>query len=295
MTASAALGLVEQGRTVLAAVRKRLDAADAALEPLPPEPAREDPDEEARRLAGRLERRIENLVDAGRTAVGSGFPLGPVVALDAWAAPAIDARLADPIEKDPLALEAWLQSLARVRPRMADLALASAAALWTKSADPRLVPVQLPLRAGDPWIGRAWTVAPADGELLSVMTLDPPLSLSGDIEGLVLDDWTETVPGRKETTGVAFHFNRPNAVTPQALLLAAPPNLDGTWTLDELLGVVVDTFARARLRALEPDQIAASPLFQLLPAILTPFSSVQSPLGETFLPRDFVHAATVGA
>jgi hypothetical protein len=285
VTVGAALGLVEQGRRTLVSVRKRIDAAGSALAPLPAEPPREDAGEEARRLAGQLDQRLDNLRTAARAVLGVGFPLQPLFALDYAARTEIDARLADPIEKDPLALEAWLQSLARVRPRMADVALASAAALWTKGAEPRLVPVQLPLRAGDPWIGRAWTTPPADGEVLSVMTLDAPATLAGDLQGLILDDWTETVPGLVETTGVAFHFDRPNAAAPHALLLAVPPNPDGTWTAGELLGVVVDTFARARLRAIEPDQIAASPLFQVLPAILTPFSSVGL-LAETFLARD---------
>ena len=108
---------------------------------------------------------------------------------------------------------------------------------------------------------------------MSVMTLDAPASLDGDLEGLLLDDWTETIPTSKETTGVAFHFDRPNAAAPQALLLAAPPNPDGRWRWNELLGVVIDTFARARLRAIEPDLVAASPLFPILPMTLLPFTS----------------------
>jgi hypothetical protein len=281
----AALGLVEQGRATLPSVRRRLDAADSALAPLPAEPPREDPGEEARRLAGRLHLRIDNLRSAARTVLGAGFPLQPLFAFDAEARTEIDTRLSAPIEADPLALEAWLQSVARVRTRMADVALASAAALWTTGAEPKLVPVQLPLRSGDPWIGKAWSSPPADGEVMSVMTLNAPASLAGELEGLLLDEWTEIVPGLRETTGVAFHFDRPGAEAPHALLLAVPPNPDGTWNWGELLGVVVDTFARARLRAIEPDQIAASPLFPVLPAILTPFSSGRL-LAETFLPRD---------
>jgi hypothetical protein len=285
VSVGAALGLVEQGRATLVSARRRLDAADSALVDLPAEPPREDPGEEARRLAGQLDLRIDNLRTAARAALGTGFPLQPLFAFDAEARTEIDARLSTPIEADPLALEAWLQSLARVRPRMADLALASAAALWTTGAEPKLVPVQLPRRSGDPWIGKAWSSPPADREIMSVMTLDAPASLAGELEGLLFDEWTETVPGLRETTGVAFHFDRPSAEAPHALLLAVPPNPDGTWNWSELLGVVVDTFTRARLRAIEPDQIAASPLFPVLPAILTPFSS-GGLLAETFLPRD---------
>ncbi len=282
---SAVFGLVEQARAALAVIQKRLAAADAALAPLPAEPPRPDPREENRRLAGRLDARLANLVAAARLVLGDGFPLQPRFSLDLDARVEVDARLAAPIETDPLALEAWLQSLARVRPRIADVALASAAALWTTGAEPRLVPVQLPLRAGDPWIGQAWSTAPQEGEVMSVMTLDAPASFADDLEGLLLDEWTETVPAVNETTGVAFHFDRPSAAAPQALLLAAPPNPDGRWRWNELLGVVLDTFARARLRAIEPDHIAASPLFPVLPATLSSFHH-GSKFASTFLVRD---------
>src|SRR5262245_56910036 len=282
---SAALGMYEQGRAVLEGLGKRLSRAVQALAPLPAEPPLDDPSEEARRLAGRLDRRLDNLIDATRQALGQSFPLQPVFQFDTAARVEIEARLTDPIERDPLVLEAWLQSLARVRPRMADLALASAASLWTTGGEPHLAPVQIPLRAGDPWIGAAWTNPPAAGEVMSVMTIDAPAALNGDLEGLLIDDWTETVPTTKETTGIAFHFDRPNAAAPQALLLATPPNPDGRWRWEELRGVIVDTFARTRLRAIEPDLIAASPLFPILPMTMMSFTSGRS-LASTFLVSD---------
>jgi hypothetical protein len=189
-----------------------------------------------------------------------------------------------------MALEAWLQSLARVRPRMADLALASAAAQWTTGAEPRLAPVQLPRRAADPWIGAGWATPPEDGEVMSVMTIDAPAAVSGDLQGLLLDEFTEIVSTDRETTGIAFHFDRPSAAAPQALLLAVPPNPDGRWRWDTLVGVVVDTFERARLRAVEPDLVAASPLFPLLPTALLGFTTIASPV-STFLLDDALSVA----
>jgi hypothetical protein len=60
---------------------------------------------------------------------------------------------------------------------------------------------------------------------------------------------------------------------PRRSLLATPPNPDGRWRWAELVGTVIDTFDRARLRAVEPDQLAASPLFSILPATMLPFTS----------------------
>ena len=120
-----------------------------------------------------------------------------------------------------------------------------------------MLPVQIPRRPNDSWIAQEWSEAPADGEILSVVAIGPPASLAGTQEGLLVDEWTETVPGLDETSGLAFHFDRPNAAAPQALLLVTPSQADGRWRKDELPSVILDTFARARLRALEPDHVTA--------------------------------------
>ena len=53
------------------------------------------------------------------------------------------------------------------------------------------------------------------------------------------------IPNRVETTGIAVHYNQPNAQPPQTLLLAVAPQLTGSWTWAALLGVLGDTL-RAR-------------------------------------------------
>ena len=282
----AALGLYEQGRSVLAAVARRIEAADLALEPLPIEPALTDPTAEDRRIAERLDRRLENLLTAARHALGSNFPLQPGFAVEAGAIAELDASLANPVEVDSLAIEGWLQSLARVRPRIGDAAFCLATASWTTGREElRLLPVQIPRRPNDSWIAQEWSEAPADGEILSVVAIGPPASLAGTQEGLLVDEWTETVPGLDETSGLAFHFDRPNAAAPQALLLVTPSQADGRWRKDELPSVILDTFARARLRALEPDHVTASSLFPILPMTLSRFSR-HEPFAAGLLVRD---------
>jgi len=106
-----------------------------------------------------------------------------------------------------------------------------------------------------------------------VVAVDAPADPGVDLAGLMLDDWSEVVPTTKETTGVAFHFDRPNASPPQALLLAVPSVLRGHWRWDDLVATITDTFDRARLRAVEPDQLMRSPYAQLLPTTLLEFST----------------------
>jgi hypothetical protein len=55
------------------------------------------------------------------------------------------------------------------------------------------------------------------------------------------------------------------------------------------VGIVQDTFSRARLRAVEPDQIGDTAYGHLLPAIITPVASYSFATIAT----DFVHETAV--
>jgi hypothetical protein len=102
--------------------------------------------------------------------------------------------------------------------------------------------------------------------------------------GLVIDEWSELIPNRVETTGIAVHYNQPNTEPPQTLLLAVSPNLDGKWSWTDLVEVVADTFDRARRRGVEPDHLVATAYAQLLPAVITSvtsgskFATISTPL-----------------
>ena len=60
----------------------------------------------------------------------------------------------------------------------------------------------------------------AEGETASIVLCGALPAVDAVQCGLLLDEWTELVPSARETTGIAFHFDRPNAVAPQAMLLA---------------------------------------------------------------------------
>jgi hypothetical protein len=126
--------------------------------------------------------------------------------------------------------------------------------------------------AGAKWIGGAFGATVKADDVVSIVMLDPPApaSIAGPLAGLLVDEWTEVVPTRRETTGIAMHVNRPNAVAPQALLLAVAPKQTGRWAWSDLVAVLHDTLARAKLRAVEPAHIGY-PYFQLLPPIVTAF------------------------
>jgi len=97
------------------------------------------------------------------------------------------------------------------------------------------------------------------------------------------------VPTREEVTGLAFDYDAPNSAPPQALLLAVSPDETGRWSWNDLVDSVLDTFRRARLRAIEPDKIDTLPgIGTLLPAVTAEFSTSR---GSVSLDYSWVYEA----
>jgi hypothetical protein len=264
--------LIGQGKAVAKLIADRRTRALALRSTtFPALPANEP--ELSRELARRRDIVRQNLMEAAREIFGPSYVIVPLYRFHAIQATEFASAAAAPATSDAFAIEAWLQSIARVRPRVADAVWAIAAARWRERpfADPRAI--QLPHKAGAPWIGDAIGSSLPRGEWLSIVTLDGLPPATGLQAGLVIDDWTETVPEARETTGVSFHFNRPNAVAPQALLVVVPPVLRGNWEWDDLVGGVNEALDLAKLRAIEPDAVTASGHFQVLPAILSEFTA----------------------
>ena len=86
--------------------------------------------------------------------------------------------------------------------------------------------------------------------------------------GVLVDEWTEVIPGNEETTGVAFHYDQPNSEPPQVMLLVTPPVIKGNWSWDEIVEALEETFSMAKKRAVEPSQIEKTGYAQFLPATM---------------------------
>jgi hypothetical protein len=256
---------VDLGTARAAVARQALDTTFTT--PLPPDPAAA-----ARERASRTQALVARYGDAAKALFGATYSLLPAFRVHASARPEVAAAVAAPAASDPLALEAWLQSLVRVRDATGAYATLAACVEWTGGTPPAMIALQLPAQAGGPWIGNACGNTLAEGETVSIVLCGPPPPVDGVQCGLMLDEWTELVPAARETTGIAFHFDRPNAVAPQAMLLAVAPRITGAWRWNDLVAVIEETLARARMRAVEPDAIARTPYFQALPAILSEFS-----------------------
>ena len=194
----------------------------------------------------------------------------PLFAAHAEGATELASATATPVENDALVIESWMQSAARVRPPLQAWEMLATYHDWLREASLPFVAVQLPAAPGAKWIGGVFDDTVAADDVVSIAMHGAPATYAVPMAGLLVDEWTELVPSPEETTGIAMHINRPNAVAPQALLLAVAPRQSGKWAWADLIAILHDTMDRMQLRAVEPDDVKR-PYFQLLPPIVAHF------------------------
>jgi len=229
------------------------------------------------------EKRAAMLSDLAKGWVGSDFLLLPRFAFpDAASVGSADAardRLLDYVTNtagQPLPVDEWLHGVACVRPLMHDFEMVRVMAETWRDAPLRMSPLQLPFRNNDSWLGAPYppTMDVAHDTISMVQHLPQGFDAAMAQSGLLIDEWVESVPARDSVTGIAFNFDAPNSAPPQALLLVVTPEETGAWQWDHLVDAVLDTFRRARLRAVEPDALATLPAMgTLLPAVVAEFGT----------------------
>ncbi|MFK4593568.1 hypothetical protein [Streptomyces pristinaespiralis] len=243
--------LGEQARAVLGRFR---------AEPLPPLPG-PPPQEPSAVLEW-----VTQLRAAVSSVFGRALPVLPVLRLNgSTAANALTGPA--PQGADEEAVADWLLEMERVRPQARVLGDALAAAETLAGTGPcNGVVAQVP--AGQQWIARGPAPVPSGSHPAphhcAVLRADGAAD-PGQIAGLVVDAWTETVPEpargdpgeQEELGGLAFHYNQPDARAPQALLLAVPPDPARGWRMQDVHAVVEETFALARLRGMDLNDLFA--------------------------------------
>ncbi len=159
--------------------------------------------------------------------------------------------------QDPLAAVTWFQRAAYVRPGATRLNEVMLFAETLGRATLSFQVGQLPYQAQDRWV--ALPSAPDQSfprgrvSLVAYLSSTQPPRFDHPFAGLLFDEWVETVPSPRETTGVTFHYDQPNSAPPQALLLAVPSDRRATWDLNSLEAVLQETMDLARLRTVAPD------------------------------------------
>ena len=175
----------------------------------------------------------------------------------------VDLDRLDPVDE-------WLAAAARVRRPMKHLERVAILSEGFGGAATALSAFQVPYVAGDPWLGAEFppTQDTSRDRLLYTAGLSAAWDATRPVFGLLVDEWVEMLPNEVETTGLTFHFDRPNAEPAQAILLVVPPVLTGQWHWQDIIDAVNETLDLAKQRAVEPSQIDASAFARLLPSLL---------------------------
>jgi len=181
--------------------------------------------------------------------------------------------------KMPLPVSEWLHGVSLVRTKMHTFELIRILNDTFNTNTFQLDPMQIPYRDNSSWLGVEYPPETTiDHDTISFIAYNPQgFNPSKDQCGLLIDEWPEVIPNKEEVTGISFNYNQPNSVPPQAVLLAVTPEETGSWKWNDLADIILDTFDRAKRRAVEPDLLDQQMgISTLLPALLSEFSTAKS-------------------
>ncbi len=171
--------------------------------------------------------------------------------------------------------EDWLHGIARVREKMwqVENCILMRESLGLDDTAMGLHANQFPFENTDyHWLAMPFPKALklGDGERMLYTAVCATATPAPNVAcGLLLDEWTEVIPQETETTGLSFHYDRPNSEAPQTMLMVLPTQLTGNWRWDDLVDALTYTLESARLRAVEPSQIDTTPYARYLPATIS--------------------------
>lgn len=179
---------------------------------------------------------------------------------------------------DDAAPDKYLQQIVRSRDRLGRWRKLNIYARLAPLPRPRVDVVQLPFVPGEKWLGVGFDIPPNFPEQLKnlpeegrtgVLLLNYATALNALVpwNGLVIDDWIEVIPNQVEETGIALHYESPQAQAPQAILVATPSRGSGNWTFDELLGALEQTVDLMKIRAVSNEYLDVG---QTLPMTVIP-------------------------
>jgi hypothetical protein len=180
-------------------------------------------------------------------------------------------------EKTIFPVEDWLAGVSRVREKIQHWESATfLASAFNTASSMDLTPLQFPFQTADRWAAlkfidetnTADTFTLKNDKLLYTAHFATVFDKTKPQCGIVMDEWTEVIPGKEETTGVAFHYDQPNSEPSQTMLLVVPPKITGNWQWGNIVEAMEETLEMAKKRAVAPDDIATTDYAQFLPTTM---------------------------
>ena len=185
--------------------------------------------------------RVQHHSERIRVLLGAAFPVLPQFnATNPGELVASNAAHAMLTGADALAPATWLARMALVRPAVDRVAaVRHAAELLGSDVQPAdLRVLQLAHTAGERWLALPFAGEPAAAELAIVAIGTATLRFNRPLAGLFCDGWSEIIPAREETTGIALHHDAPGARRHGPLLAVPAAATDPAWSIDLLLDTV---------------------------------------------------------
>ncbi len=224
-------------------------------------------------------KKVSLLTDVGKLLFGEDFKIIPSFQLNQDRASELANSLAAKEqlldyqkneEQSDFPVDDWLYGIARVREKLGHWENTVVFSEGFKSVTRDLTPLQLPYKENDSWLGLAY---PESYEIESDKLLytaylngfDPTQTLCG----LLIDEWTEVISAKQETTGLSFQYDQPNAEPPQSMLLVTPSKFTGSWDWADVVSSMHETLDMAKLRAIEPHHIDQTAYAQFVPATVS--------------------------
>lgn len=232
-------------------------------------------DAQIKRVLEELKRRLAQAQAPGLPATGIAQAIfGPDIrflpAFTLPAGPGAELALAlsqgPSLVSGPRDVQRWFQGVARIREPLGAWRRLNLYAVASGSAALQFELAQLPFQPATRWAGLPYAGEPLPAGLISLAlyrAVSPATTTPWS--GLLLDEWTEVVPNRSETTAVSFHYENPRAEAAQAVLVAVPPGDDPFWNIDSFTAILNDTIDLAKVRGVDLQLLPL--LGQLLPAI----------------------------
>ena len=91
--------------------------------------------------------------------------------------------------------------------------------------------------------------------------------------GILLDNWLELIPYRKQQGGIVFHCDQPDAEAPNVILYAIHPSAkeSNVWTSKNVEDIIMEAHFMTKLRTIEPDHLYQDPVLStILPLTIIP-------------------------